>query len=173
MDDLHKAVSSLHATFKLADRAWALSEKFTKLQDALPGLTELKHALGDSLLQTAGLETWKLFDPDRHVGSIHTVRRLLQAPNAPPVPVPALDLNAPEVGAALVGVQQLRNEVFGHTNFRTDTAPYGGIPRLLEVAKPFIEAVTGSLGLPFYDKGTAQAVSDLEQLISWASLGNR
>ena|SRR5258708_3573085 len=170
MDDLHQAVNTLHMTFKLADRAWALSEKFIQLLDALPGLVELKDALADSLLQTAALETWKLFDHGKHAGSIYTVRRLLQS-NARRLPVPPLDLNAPEVRTDLDDVKKLRHEVMGHTNFRTDHAQYGGIPRLLEVARPFIEAVMGSLGLSFYDKGTAQAVSELEQLMTWASRG--
>jgi hypothetical protein len=118
MDDLHQAVDTLHMTFKLAERAWALSEKFTELQARLPDLKELKHALGDSLLQTAALETWKLFDKDPRVGSIHTVSRLLKS-RAPQVPVPPVDLNAPDVGIALKDVKKLRNEVFGHANFRT------------------------------------------------------
>ena len=170
MDDLRQSVDTLHMTFKLAARAWALSEKFTELQDGLPGLRELKHALGDSLLQTAALETWKLFDQDRRVGSIHTVRRLLPS-GAPHVPVPPFNMNAPEVGTALEEVKKLRDEVYGHTNFRTCEVSYQGIPRLLKVARPFVEAVTGSLGLPFYDKGTAQAVSELEQLMTWATRG--
>jgi hypothetical protein len=170
MDDLRRAVDTLHMTFNLAERAWALSEKFTELQDGLPGLRELKHALGDSLLQTAALETWKLFDQAQRVGSIHTVRRLLQS-SEHQVPVPLVDLNAPEVGSALEGVKKLRHEVFGHANFRTCQASYQGIPRLLKVARPFVEAVTGSLGLPFYDKGTAHAVSELKQLMTWASRG--
>lgn len=172
MDDLHRAVNTRHMTFKLADRAWALSEKFTQLLDAkaLPGLMELKDALDDSLLQTAALETWKLFDHDKHAGSIHNVRRLLKS-NAPQVPVPPLDLNAPEVRTALDEVKKLRHEVMGHSNFRTDHAQDLGIPRLLEVARPFVEAVTESLGLSFYDKGTTQAVNELEQLITWASRG--
>jgi hypothetical protein len=172
MDDLHQAVSTLHMTFKLADRAWALSEKFMQLLEAnaLPGLVELKDALADSLLQTAALQTWMLFDPDKRAGSIPTVRRLLQS-SAPQVPVPPLDLSAPEVRTDLKDVFKLRHEMMGHANFRTEHAQYGGIPRLQEVARPFIEAVMGSLGLSFYDKGTAQAVSELEQLITWASRG--
>lgn len=169
MDDLRQAVHTLHMTFKIAHRAWALSKKF-ELPDTLPGLRELKEALGDSLLQTAALETWMLFDDDKRVGSIPTVCRLLQS-NPPKVLVPPPDLSAPEVRTDLKDLMKLRNEMMGHANFRTEHAQYGGIPRLLELARPFVEAVTGSLGLPFHVKGTAQAVSELEQLMTWANRG--
>jgi hypothetical protein len=69
------------------------------------------------------------------------------------------------------GVGRVRDKIAAHLDVGIDGASYGGAPVLLQAARPFVQEITATLGLPFYDGDTKQAVQELENLISWAELG--